>query len=233
MFTAATACSCCNPALILLVAWPMHLTGTRAGSSDRFFDSGAVIALGQSGLFLFLAVRAFVRDIIKIPFLKCWAVHAAADCGASDMLPAWTLLRQLTRNCGRCWQHFRFSPFISIVRGLIAGSLLFLAGGNLVPIAKLRPLIRKTGNAPVDPASCYPKRDRVHDLLALRFWSDERDGINLGALAVLGAAIGVGLGFGLQEDASKLHLRGVIFWCWKGRPTVGDYVELERRGKTG
>jgi small-conductance mechanosensitive channel len=50
-------------------------------------------------------------------------------------------------------------------------------------------------------------------------------GINLSALAVLGGAIGVGLGFGLQKIASNF-ISGVILLL-EGQTTVGDYVELD------
>ncbi|MEM1378935.1 MAG: mechanosensitive ion channel domain-containing protein, partial [Pseudomonadota bacterium] len=50
-------------------------------------------------------------------------------------------------------------------------------------------------------------------------------GINLSALAVLGGAIGVGLGFGLQKIASNF-ISGIILLL-EGQATVGDYVELD------
>ncbi len=55
-------------------------------------------------------------------------------------------------------------------------------------------------------------------------------GINLSTLAVLGGAIGVGLGFGLQKIASNF-ISGVILLL-EGQATVGDYVELDG-GETG
>ncbi len=50
-------------------------------------------------------------------------------------------------------------------------------------------------------------------------------GISLSSLAVLGGAIGVGLGFGLQKIASNF-ISGVILLL-EGQATVGDYVELD------
>jgi small-conductance mechanosensitive channel len=50
-------------------------------------------------------------------------------------------------------------------------------------------------------------------------------GIDLGTLAVLGGAIGVGLGFGLQKIASNF-ISGVILLV-EGQATVGDYVALD------
>ena len=50
-------------------------------------------------------------------------------------------------------------------------------------------------------------------------------GVDLGTLAVLGGAIGVGLGFGLQKIASNF-ISGVILLL-EGQATVGDYVALD------
>ena len=50
-------------------------------------------------------------------------------------------------------------------------------------------------------------------------------GISLTSLAVLGGAVGVGLGFGLQKIASNF-ISGVILLL-EGQATVGDYVELD------
>lgn len=55
-------------------------------------------------------------------------------------------------------------------------------------------------------------------------------GINLTALAVLGGAIGVGLGFGLQSIASNF-ISGVIILL-DNSLSLGDYVEMED-GKSG
>jgi len=55
-------------------------------------------------------------------------------------------------------------------------------------------------------------------------------GINLTALAVFGGAVGVGLGFGLQQIASNF-ISGIIILLDKSL-TIGDYIELED-GRTG
>lgn len=55
-------------------------------------------------------------------------------------------------------------------------------------------------------------------------------GINFTALAVFGGAVGVGLGFGLQQIAANF-ISGIIILLDKSL-TIGDYIELED-GRTG
>ena len=57
------------------------------------------------------------------------------------------------------------------------------------------------------------------------FDPDEHHGDFPTSLAVLGGAVGVGLGFGLQKIASNF-ISGVILLL-EGQATVGDYVELD------
>ena len=50
-------------------------------------------------------------------------------------------------------------------------------------------------------------------------------GIDQTAVAVLGGALGVGIGLGLQQIAANF-VSGIILLI-KGQTTVGDYVELD------
>jgi small-conductance mechanosensitive channel len=113
------------------------------------------------------------------------------------------------------------------VRGLIAGSLLFWLGtwsnsqtSALIEKQEMRPSIRqlliKTAEFMIFA---------VAFLLLMNIM-----GTNLGALAVIGGAIGVGIGIGLQKIASNF-VSGVILLV-EGQATVGDYVELDG-GETG
>ncbi|WP_386629576.1 mechanosensitive ion channel family protein [Sulfitobacter geojensis] len=197
------------------------LTGIGEGIVRSLFDSGAVIAFGKR-LFLFLAARALVRDIIKDSFLNLLGryillpIMAIYALGLLDV--ASTALTDTVVGVG----NIRFS-LMTLVRGLIAGSLLFWLGqwSNTQTTAlitkneEMRPSIRqlliKTAEFSIFA---------IAFLLLMNIM-----GINLSALAVLGGAIGVGLGFGLQKIASNF-ISGVILLV-EGQATVGDYVELD------
>ncbi|MCX7565671.1 mechanosensitive ion channel [Sulfitobacter sp. F26169L] len=211
------------PLILPLLAYA--LTGIGEQVVRSVFDSGAVIAFGKR-VFMFLAVRIFVRDILADPFLKLlgrFMLLPIAALYAVGLLDVVTL--QLTETVVGVG-NIRFS-LIAIVRGLIAGSLLFWLGqwsnnqtSALIEKQEMRPSIRQLLIKTVE--------FMIFGIAFLVLMNVM--GINLGALAVLGGAIGVGLGFGLQKIASNF-ISGVILLI-EGQATVGDYVELDG-GETG
>ncbi|UWR22256.1 mechanosensitive ion channel family protein [Sulfitobacter sp. S190] len=207
------------PLILPLLAYA--LTGIGEQVVRSMFDSGSVIAFGKR-VFLFLAVRALVRDILTDPFLRTLGrvillpIAALYALGLLDTVN--TILTETIVGVG----NIQFS-LISIVRGVIAGAILFWLGQwsntqTATIIAKqeaMRPSIRQLLLKTVEFTIFG-----VAFILLMNIM-----GINLGALAVLGGAIGVGLGFGLQKIASNF-ISGVILLV-EGQATVGDYVELD------
>ena len=197
------------------------LTGIGESIVRSVFASGAVIAFGQR-IFLLLAVRALVRDIIREPFLKAMGRYILMPImllytfGLLEVVTA--ALTETVVGVG----NIRFS-LISIVRGVIFGALLFWLGqwSNTQTATfiernqELRPSIRQL-LIKVTEFAIFG----VAFLLLMNIM-----GVNLTSLAVLGGAIGVGLGFGLQKIASNF-ISGVILLI-EGQATVGDYVELD------
>ncbi|WP_420863939.1 mechanosensitive ion channel family protein [Algirhabdus cladophorae] len=207
------------PLLLPLLAY--GFTGIGEQVTRALFGSGAVIAFGKR-VFLFLAARILVQQIITDGFLKLLGkyillpVMALYAFGLLDTVQA--QLTAMTVSLG----NISFSV-MAIVRGLIAGSILFWLGqwsnghsSNYIgKQEELRPSIRQLASKAVEFSIfglCF--------LLLMNIM-----GINLSALAVLGGAIGVGLGFGLQKIASNF-ISGVILLL-EGQATVGDYVELD------
>ncbi|MEM6938900.1 MAG: mechanosensitive ion channel domain-containing protein [Pseudomonadota bacterium] len=207
------------PLVLPVMAYALTAVGESIVRS--LFDSGAVIAFGKR-VFLFLAARALVRDIVSEPFLKLLGryvllpIMALYAVGLLDVVN--TALTETVVGVG----NIRFS-LITVVRGLIAGAILFWLGQwssaqtstLITKNEEMRPSIRQL----LIKASEFMIFG-VAFLLLMNIM-----GINLSALAVLGGAIGVGLGFGLQKIASNF-ISGVILLV-EGQATVGDYVELD------
>lgn len=197
------------------------LTGVGEGLTRSLFGEGAVIAFGKR-VFLFLAARVLVTEIIRDPFLKLLGryvlipVMALYAVGLLDLVTA--KLNATVVQLG----NISFSV-MALVRGVIAGALLFWLGrwSNEQSTA----FIHKQEEMPQATRTLAQKAAEmaifgVAFLLLMNIM-----GISLTSLAVLGGAIGVGIGFGLQQIASNF-ISGVILLL-EGQATVGDYVELD------
>ena len=197
------------------------LTGIGESVTRSVFGSGAVIAFGKR-VFLLLAVRAFVNAILTDPFLKLLGKYALMPIAILYTLglldPVMLKLSQTIIGAG----NIQFSV-LSVIRGVIAGSVLFWLGGwstgqsrtYIVAQDAMRPATRELASKAAE-ISIFG----LSFLLLMNIM-----GINLSTLAVLGGAIGVGVGFGLQRIASNF-ISGVILLL-EGQATVGDYVELD------
>ncbi len=207
------------PLILPLMAY--LFTGIGEGVVRSIFDSGEVIAFGKR-VFLFLAARILVKEVIDEPFLNMLGrlvvlpIAALYALGLLDEVNLW--LAETTVGLG----NIRFS-LMALVRGLIAGSLLFWFGrwsndqsaAFLKKQEQMRPATRELAIKAAEIA--------IFGLAFILLMNIM--GVNLSTLAVLGGAIGVGLGFGLQKIASNF-ISGVILLL-EGQATVGDYVELD------
>lgn len=207
------------PLILPLLAY--LFTGIGEGVVRSIFDGGEVIAFGKR-VFLFLAARILVREIIDEPFLNILGrfvllpIAALYALGLLDDVNLW--LTETSVGLG----NIRFS-LMALARGLIAGGLLFWFGrwSNdqsrefLKKQKQMRPATRELAIKTAEIA--------IFGLAFILLMNIM--GVNLSTLAVLGGAIGVGLGFGLQKIASNF-ISGVILLL-EGQATVGDYVELD------
>lgn len=206
------------PLLLPLFAYGFTAIGEQVTRS--LFGSGAVIAFGKR-LFLFLALRAFARDILSDPFLHLLGKYVVVPVGALYALGVLDPVMQGMAETGVSIGNINFSV-LALVRGIIAGSLLFWLGHwsssqsvAYIERQRMRPAIRQLLTKVAEFAIFG-----FAFLLLMNIM-----GVDLGSLAVLGGAIGVGLGFGLQKIASNF-ISGVILLV-EGQATVGDYVELD------
>jgi small-conductance mechanosensitive channel len=209
----------CLPLLMPLLAYGFTAIGESVVRS--IFESGAVIAFGKR-LFLFLAVRVFAREVLSDPLLKLLGRYILIPLAALYVVglldPLMDKLNALTFTLG----NITFSA-MAVLRGVVAGSFLFWVGGwsnrqtaeFIEKQEEMRPSIRQLVAKVVEIAIFG-----IAFILLMNIM-----GINLSALAVIGGAIGVGLGFGLQKIASNF-ISGVILLI-EGQATVGDFVELD------
>ncbi len=207
------------PLLLPVLAYGFTAIGEQVTRS--LFGSGAVIAFGKR-VFLLLAARALVRDIISDPFLKLLGRYVLLPVMVLYALgllgPVQEQLEAATLSLG----NISFS-IMSLLRGIIVGGVLFWLGrwsndqsrSFIGKQEELRPATRELATKAIEFA--------IFGAAFLLLMSIM--GINLSALAIFGGAIGVGLGFGLQKIASNF-ISSVILLL-EGQATVGDYVELD------
>lgn len=207
------------PLIMLLLAF--GLTGIGESITRSIFGSGEVIAFGKR-VFLFLAARIFVSDIIKDGFLKLlgkFVLVPVAALNAVGLLElATTQLDATVVPLG----NLSFSLLFAI-RFAVVGGIIFWFGrwsndqssSFISKQEEMRPATRELASKAAEIAIFGAAFLILMNIM----------GISLTSLAVLGGAIGVGLGFGLQKIASNF-ISGVILLL-EGQATVGDYVELD------
>lgn len=212
------------PLLVPVFAYALAGIGEQVIRS--VFGTGTVIAFGKR-LFLVLAARIFVRDILSDQFLKLLGRYVLLPAMA---LYAFGLLDVLTERLSATMISLGNISFsvMSLLRGVISGAILFWLGrwsndqsaAYINKQEEMRPATRQLA-AKAAELMIFG----VAFLLLMNIM-----GVPLTSLAVLGGAIGVGLGFGLQKIASN-YISGVILLL-EGQATVGDYVELDN-GESG
>ena len=206
------------PLLLPLLAFA--LTGVGEQATRSIFGSGEVIAFGKR-VFIFIAARIFVNDILKTPFLTLLGRYILLPIAALYVFGLLGVVGDTLEATRVEIGNISFS-IMALLRGLIAGSILFWLGSwsnqqssDYISSQEIRPSLRtlliKVAEFMIFGAAF---------LLLMNIM-----GINLSAFAILGGAIGVGLGFGLQKIASNF-ISGVILLL-EGQATVGDYVELD------
>jgi len=207
------------PLLMPLLAWLFTAIGEELTRS--LFGSGAVIAFGKR-VFLFIAVRLFVEHVLKDPFLRALGKYVLLPIAAIYALGLLDVVQARLSETRIALGDINFSV-LSLIRGAIAAALLFWAGrwsndhseSYLKKQADLRPSTRELA---IKAAQIVIYGTAFLLLMSIM-------GIDLTAIVVLGGAVGVGIGLGLQQIASNF-ISGVILLL-EGLVTVGDYVRLD------
>lgn len=207
------------PLLLPLLAYA--LTAVGEGLTRATFGQGEVIAFGKR-VFLFLAAVELVRKVLPPGFLKLMGRYVLLPVMA---LHAFGVLDEATARLDAAQVNLGNIQFtaLSLIRGVIAGALLFWLGswsnrqsaGYIKSQTDLRPATRELAI----------KASEVAIFGAAFLLLMSIMGIDLTAVAVIGGALGVGIGLGLQQIAANF-VSGIILLV-EGQTTVGDYVELD------
>ncbi|MCF6444773.1 mechanosensitive ion channel family protein [Nereida sp. MMG025] len=207
-----------TPLLLPIAAFAFTAAGEQAIRS--IFASGEVIAFGKR-IFLFIAARIFVRDILRDPFLRLLGKYILLPMAALYAIGLLDTVIGVLDGAGFSAGALSISA-LDILRAIVFGSVLFWLGSwsnkqssDYIKQQDMRPSLRELSAKAVEFLIFGLAFILLMSLL----------GIPLTSLAVLTGAIGVGLGFGLQKIASNF-ISGVILLL-EGQATVGDYVELD------
>jgi potassium efflux system protein len=203
---------------------PIIAYGLTAGGEQitrAAFGSGEVIAFGKR-VFLFLSARIFAREILRDPFLKSLGRFVLVPAAALYALGALDDILLRLDTTVVALGNIQFSV-LSLLRGAITGALLFWLGSwsNRQSADYIK------GHQDLRPATrqLFVKAAEVTIFGAAFLLLMPMMGIDLTAVAVLGGALGVGIGLGLQQIAANF-VSGVILLI-EGQTTLGDYVELD------
>ena len=195
--------------------------GVATEASTAAVGQSAVLRIAQGlavVLLIYSASRVFFRSPVVRAFAR-WVIVPIALLqvfGLLDEVIAY--LQGIDATIG----NIRFSLY-DVARILIFGAILFWLGRLSNESGKQ--YIRSQEALEIGTREVFAKLFEIALFVVLFFVMLQIMGINLTTLAVLGGAIGVGIGFGLQSIASNF-ISGLIILLDRSL-TVGDYVELE------
>ncbi|MGR8947675.1 MAG: mechanosensitive ion channel family protein [Gammaproteobacteria bacterium] len=189
--------------------------------ADTVWQQSWLIRLAQSVAVIFL-IYSLINRFIKshgVRSLAKWFGIPIATLHVFGVLDdVTTFLDEISLSAG----DIRVSLYV-LLRTLIFGSVLFWLGRISNSAGKAA--IRRNPALDVGTKEVLAKLFEIAIYVVIFLLLLQVMGVNLTALAVFGGALGVGLGFGLQQIASNF-VSGIIILLDRSI-TIGDHVQLE------
>jgi small-conductance mechanosensitive channel len=202
------------------------LLGVAIEVAESYSTQSWLIRVAQGVAVVFL-LYSIASKLIQNSFIKALAVWVGVPVAALHVFgwlePVIVYLDQISLTAG----NIRLSLF-AILRTVFFGALLFWLGR--VSNTAGKQVIRNQQKLNAGTREVFAKLFEVALFVVIFLLLLQVMGINITALAVFGGALGVGLGFGLQQIASNF-ISGIIILLDRSI-TIGDHIELED-GRSG
>jgi small-conductance mechanosensitive channel len=202
------------------------LLGVAIEVAESYSTQSWLIRVAQGVAVVFL-LYSIASKLIRNSFIKALAVWVGVPVAALHVFgwlePVIVYLDQISLTAG----NIRLSLF-AILRTVFFGALLFWLGR--VSNTAGKQVIRNQQKLNAGTREVFAKLFEVALFVVIFLLLLQVMGINITALAVFGGALGVGLGFGLQQIASNF-ISGIIILLDRSI-TIGDHIELED-GRSG
>ncbi|WP_127471530.1 mechanosensitive ion channel family protein [Thiomicrorhabdus aquaedulcis] len=174
-------------------------------------------------VFIFFLVKHAIHNVFISALLKWIGIPLAALYQFDLLSPTVQFLDNISFSVG----DIRISVF-AVLRLLVFGAVLFWLGRITNHYGQS--LIRSKQTLDIRTREVFAKLFEIGLFLIIFLVLLQGVGIDLTALAVFGGALGVGIGFGLQQIASNF-ISGLIILLDKSI-ALGNYIEMED-GKAG
>ena len=214
---------------LLLILFPitslfaLSLIGAMMSALD---EASGLIKVAQSWaviVLIFYTIKHFISNLFIGSILKWVGIPLATLSIFGLLTPAIAFLESIAFTVGDI-----HVSLYAVLRLLVFGSVLFWLGAWSNRYGQL--VIRNKETLDIRTREVFAKLFQIALFLVIFLLLLQGVGIDLTALAVFGGALGVGIGFGLQQIASNF-ISGMIILLDKSM-AIGDYIEMED-GKSG